>query len=104
MGRIKHQRHSKEFREQACKLVTEQGYSALRAARELGIARNTLWGWLTDNGKHGLRAQQHEQAMGEDPRVLRLRIKELEQRVRQLETEKQILKKATAFFAREQQP
>jgi transposase len=104
MGRIKHrQRHSREFREQACKLVTEQGYSALRAARELGIARNTLWNWLTENGRHGLRGQQREQALGDDPRAMRVRIKELEQRVRQLETEKQILKKATAFFAREKE-
>jgi len=104
MGQAKHRRHCKEFREQACKLVTEQGYSALRAARELGIARNTLWNWLTENGKHGLRGRLHEQALGDDPRVLRVRIKELEQRVRHLETEKQILKKATAFFAREAQP
>jgi hypothetical protein len=36
--------------------------------------------------------------------LLRIRIKELEQRVQQLEMEKQILKKATAFFARETQP
>jgi transposase len=104
MGRAKRPRHSKEFREQACKLVTEQGYSALRAARELGIARNTLWNWLTDNGKHGLRGQLGEQALGDDPRVLRVRIRELERRVRQLETEKQILKKATAFFAQENRP
>ena len=103
MGRVKHRRrHSNEFREQACKLVTEQGYSALRAARELGIARNTLWNWLTQSGKFGLRAQQREQAIGDDPRALRVRVRELEHRVRQLETEKQILKKATAFFAREQ--
>lgn len=104
MGRLKHERHSKEFREQACKLVTEQGYSARRAAKELGIARNTLWNWLTESGKFGLRAQQREHAMGDDPHALRVRVKELEQRVRQLEMEKQILKKATAFFARETQP
>lgn len=104
MSRGKHRRHSKEFREQACKLVTEQGYSALRAAKELGIARNTLWNWLTESGQFGLRAQKREQAIGDDPRALRVRVKELEQRVRQLETEKQILKKATAFFARENRP
>jgi transposase len=97
-----HRRHSREFREQACKLVTEQGYSALRAAKELGIARNTLWNWLTESGKFGLRARQRQIALGDDPPALRARIKELEQRVRQLQIEKQILKKATAFFAREQ--
>jgi transposase-like protein len=69
----------------------------------LGIARNTLWNWLTECGKFGLRARQRDAALGDDPRALRVRIKELEQRVRQLETEKQILKKATAFFAREPQ-
>jgi transposase len=102
MSRVK-SRHNKSFREQACKLVTEQGYSALHAARELGIARNTLWGWLTEGGAYPLRRQQRDKAMGDDPTVLRVRIKELEQRVQQLEMEKQILKKATAFFAREQQ-
>jgi transposase len=96
-------RHNKLFREQACKLVTEQGYSALRAARELGIARNTLWNWLTESGSYPLRRQRRDQALGDDPKVLRVRIKELEKRVEQLEMEKQILKKATAFFAREQQ-
>src|SRR2546428_3969637 len=98
MGRHK-RRHNKSFREQACKLVTEQGYSAREAARELGIPRNTLWNWLTENGQHTLSSQEQDKELGEDPKVLRIRIKELEQRVGQLEIEKQILKKATAFFA-----
>jgi len=103
MGRHK-RHHNKSFREEACKLVTEQGYSAREAARELGIATTTLWNWLTENGEHKLCAQKREKELGDDPRVLRLRIQELEQRVQRLEMEKQILKKATAFFAREQQP
>jgi len=103
MGQHK-RRHNKSFREQACKLVTEQGYSALEAARELGIPRNTLWNWLTENGQYPLSRQEQDKELGDDPKVLRIRIKELQQRVEQLEMEKQILKKATAFFAREQQP
>lgn len=103
MGRHK-RRHNKSFRDQACKLVTEQNYSVCQAARELGIPRNTLWNWLTENGQYPLGRQEQDKALGEDPQVLRIRIKELEQRVQQLEMEKQILKKATAFFARETQP
>ncbi len=105
MSGHKRRHNNKSFREEACKLVTEQNYSVREAARELGIAHNTLWNWLTENGKHTLGSQERDKQSGEDPKLLRIRIRDLEQRVRQLEMEKQILKKATAFFAREpQQP
>lgn len=103
MGRHK-RHHSKSFREEACKLVTEQNYSVREAARELGLCRQTLWNWLTDRGQSTLSEQRRESEAGDDPKVLRIRIKELEQRVHQLEMEKQILKKAAAFFAQENQP
>jgi transposase len=95
-------RHSEQFRQEACKLVIEHGYSVREAARELGLPRNTLWNWLTENGQHTLASQAIGQKIGNDPKLLRLRIKELEQRIGRLETEKQILKKATAYFAQEQ--
>jgi transposase len=104
MGREVKRRHNKSFREQACKLVTEQGHSVSEAARELGIPRMTLWNWLTENGERSLSSQEQERRVGEDPAAMRIRIKELEQRVHQLEMEKQILKKAAAFFAQESQP
>ena len=75
MGRHKH-RHNKSFRDQACKLVSEQGYSAREAARELGIPRNTLWNWLTENGQHTLSSQEQDKQLGDDPKVLRIRVKE----------------------------
>jgi transposase len=96
-------RRSKQFREQACKLVREQGYSVREAARELGLPANTLWNWLTENGERSLKSQALDQGLGDDPKLLRLRIKELEERIDRLEMEKQILKKATAYFAQEQQ-
>jgi transposase-like protein len=40
--------------------------------------------------------------LSDDPAVLKIRVKQLEEEVRRLRTEKDILKKATAFFAREQ--
>jgi transposase len=100
MGRK--QIRNKQFREEACKLVTEQGYSVREAARELNLPHNTLWNWLTENGQKSLSEQASDQGLGDDPKVLRVRIRELQERVRHLEMEKEILKKATAYFAREQ--
>ena len=94
--------HSAQFREEACKLVTEQGYSVREAAKQLGLAANTLWNWLTQHGRRSLASQALDKKLGNDPALLRARIKELEERVARLETEKEILKKATAYFAREQ--
>ena len=42
--------HSIEFQDQACKLVTEQGYTQEKAARELGITAVTLRAWLKKRG------------------------------------------------------
>lgn len=94
--------HSKAFREEACKLVTGQGYTVRDAAKQLGLPPNTLWNWLTGRGERSLASQARQQALGDDPKLLKVRIQELEEQVSRLETEKEILKKATAYFAREQ--
>ena len=44
-----------------------------------------------------------ELPQSDDIHVLRIQLNEAQQRIRRLETEKEILKKATAFFARESQ-
>jgi transposase len=87
------------------KLVTEQGYSAAHAARELNMPFNTLCLWLK---KAGWKKEQTSQtplsdalsdALSDDPAALKVRMRELEAQVRRLEMEKEILKKATAYFA-----
>jgi transposase len=95
-------KHSAQYREEACKLVTEHGYSVRNASKQLGVPPNTLWNWLTRNGTHSLASQELDRQMGDDPRLLKIRIKELEEQVHHLQMEKDILKKATAYFAREQ--
>jgi transposase len=92
---------SEQFRQEACKLVSEHGYSLAEASKQLGVPYNTLWNWLNPRDQAPLSDQDSGQPT-DDPRVLKIRIKELEQRIRRLETEKDILKKATAYFAREQ--
>ena|SRR2546421_1345001 len=88
-------RHDKEFKIAAAKFVTEQGYSPKQAAASLGVHSNTLQYWVKVYG-------QKPQQQAETIETLRLRVRELEKQNQRLLMEKEILKKATAFFAREQ--
>jgi transposase len=96
--------YTQQFREQACRLVKEEGYSAARAAKSLGMCENTLRYWLRPRGpadqplvKQGGTARGD--AAAADPKALQIQVCELEAKVRRLEMEKEILKKATAYFA-----
>jgi transposase len=88
--------YTKQFKQQAIALVTEQGQTPSRAARELGMPDNTLVLWLK---KAGWRKPDPDGPISEDPAVLRTQVAELRRQVKRLEMEKDILKKATAFFA-----
>jgi transposase len=88
-------RYDKPFKVAAAKLVTEQGYTPKAAATSLGVKVNTLQYWVKVYG-------QKPQEQAETIETLRLRVKELERQNQRLVMEKEILKKATAFFAREQ--
>jgi transposase len=88
-------RHDKEFKIAAVKLVIEEGYTPKQAAASLGVHTNTLQYWIKIYGKA-------PQGQAETLESLRLRIKELEKQNQRLVIEKEILKKATAFFAKEQ--
>jgi transposase len=92
--------HSVEFQDQACKLVTEQGYTQEKAAKELGITAVTLRAWLKKRGLlKPIEVVEPDYLASNDPQLLKARIKELEKKLKRAETEKEILKKATAFFA-----
>ena len=92
--------HSIAFQDEACKLVTQQGYTQEKAARELGITAVTLRAWLKKRGLlEPVQLVEPDYAASDDPKLLKARIRELEKRLKRSETEKEILKKATAFFA-----
>jgi len=82
-----------EFKQEAVKLVTEQGLSVAEAARNLGIHANLLSNWKTK-----LEADLEESSLSEDERM---ELARLRAEVRRLRMERDILKKATAFFANE---
>jgi transposase len=85
--------YPKEFKDEAVALVLEQGYSVPEAAKSLGIAANMLYKWKD------LHEQQAEgKALAEDERE---ELKRLRKENKELRMEKEILKKASAFFAKE---
>lgn len=90
-------RFSAEFKHEAVRLVRGRGVSIAQAARELEIHENLLRTWLRAvdaDAEHpfpGVGQQKPEQA-----ELTRLR-----REVARLKMERDILKKATAFFARE---
>lgn len=92
----KYQKYSPEFREQAAKMVIDTSRSVAEVAREHGISETTLGNWVRDYRK--------KHADEEPPLELseRARLAELERRTRELEMENAFLKKAAAYFAREQ--
>jgi len=100
--------YSRQFKEQAMRLVTERHYSPTAAARELGMPINTLFQWLRKAGwrppAKGDNQPVLADTLGDDPAVLKVKLRQLEAENRRLRMEKDILKKATAYFPSQNPP
>ena len=89
--------YSKQFKVDAVKLVTEQGYNVSEAARNLGIHHSSLRRWkkqLDADGNQAFPGKGHMTTEKEE--LYRLRKEN-----KRLRMEREILKKAAAFFANE---
>ena len=89
--------HSKEFKLEAVRLATQPGSSVRKTAEELGINESLLHTWkrqLSVDGDQAFPGHGRLKPDDEEIRKLRLELK----RVRE---ERDILKKATLFFANE---
>jgi len=96
----KQQRYTPEFRTEAVKLVTEQGLSQKEAAKRLAIPKGTLANWLVANKASTIPSAPGTRSAAElEAENARLRKELAEARM-----ERDILKKATAYFARESLP
>ena len=91
-----HRPYTRQFREQAVKLVID-GQDPTRTARELGMPHSTLMLWLNKAGWR--KPEPAGPVISEDPAVLTAQIRELQRQLKRSEMEKDILKKATAYFA-----
>lgn len=91
--------YTKEFKLKAVELL-EQGHKSVRqVAKELGIAENNLYNWRKQLKQKQDRAFPNESQFDEKE----LELRRLKFRVAELEEEREILKKAAAFFAKESQ-
>jgi transposase len=88
--------YTKEFKEGAVRLVTQQGRTQSEAAKSLGVSEWTLSRWV-----RAARNQGSDAFRGQGQRTpLEQENFELRRKVKQLEEERAILKKAAAYFAK----
>jgi len=94
----KRRKYTREFKIEAIRLLTDEGYTLRKAAESLGVSQNSLSTW-----KKQLQDEADSAGTGDRPIVSRdEEIKKLQQEVRRLRMERDILKKSTAFFAGDQ--
>ena len=89
-------RFTKEFKEEAVKLITEQGYQISEAARNLGIHANLLGRW-----KKEIEGGSDEEFTPGSTKAIQAELNRLRKENKRLKMEREILKKAAAFFAKE---
>lgn len=85
---------SADFKLEAAQLVTEQNYSVREAAEAMGVGKSTMDKWVR---------QLRQETLGISPKAKPItpeqrKIRELEAKIKRIEREKDILKKATALL------
>lgn len=84
-------RYPEEFKIEAVRQVTDRGHSVAQVAERLDVTTHSLYAWLK---KYGPDAQQH-QAKADD----QAEIRRLQKELKRVTEERDILKKAAAYFA-----
>jgi transposase len=87
-------KYTEEFKAEAIKQATERGYKVQEVCERLGISSKSLYMWLRLARKS---KGKHSQSSDNELRQENLRLKS---ELRRAEEERDILKKATAYFAK----
>ena len=91
---MSNKRYTDEFKIEAVKQITERGYAVYDVAKRLGVTTNSLYAWRKEFGPDADNAQRDDQQE---------EIKRLKAELKRVTEERDILKKATAYFAKESQ-
>lgn len=89
--------YTKEFKEEAVKLMREQGYSQTEASNRLGVPRANLSRWEKELIRNGSKTNSSKKIISIEQKEL----DELHKEIKRLKMEREILKKAAAFFVNE---
>jgi transposase len=89
-------RFTREFKVSAVRLVQEQGYTVAEAAKSLGVNSGSIRDWLAKF------ATTPGDGVPSGEGAMRSELRRLREENKRLRLEREILKKATAFFAKEQ--
>lgn len=98
MGKIVRRQYTPEFKQEAVEMVIKENYTIAKAAKSLGISSGMLSRWKSEYlaGKgSAFPGTGHQTPEASE-------IRRLKEENRKLRMEKEILKKAAAFFAKEQ--
>ena len=94
---MERRKFSREFKLEAVKLVVERGVGFAQAARDLDLHVNVLRKWVREQAADPVQAFPGKGQMKPE----QLEIDRLRKEVAKLKAERDILKKATAYFARD---
>ena len=92
---MSNKRYTEEFKIEAVKQITDRGYSIQEVAVRLGVTTHSLYSWRKKYGQGPQHAAQVDDQQAE--------IKRLKAELKRVTEERDILKKATAYFAKESQ-
>lgn len=84
-------RYTEEFKIEAVKQVTERGYSVAEVAERLGTTTHSMYSWLK---RYGQKSPQQANRVDDQAEIARLKAE-----LRRVTEERDILKKAAAYFA-----
>ena len=90
---MKRVRYPAEFKAEAVRLVTERGHGVMDVAKRLGMSDKSLYLWV--------RLAQHQQGVGNGENAsLKVEVSRLKVELKRANEERDILKKATTYFAK----
>jgi transposase len=92
---MSNQRFTPEFKDEAVRQVVERGYSVQDVAERVGVSAHSLYKWVK-RVRPDRSEKQAEELIEAKSEVLKLRAE-----LRRTQEERDILKKAAAYFARE---